>query len=224
MGRTGACASAGQPQARREGGAVMATEIPLLAYEQVRPLIQSGDLLLCQGQSIFARLIRHATGSDWSHVGCVLRVDTIERLLVFESVESIGVRAVPLSQYISNYNGTGEGYKGRVFLARHAAFSPEMVPAFTAFSQRALDLLGSAYDTKSILQIAARVLAVDVGYQPRAIGSNATFICSEYCWEIYKAFGITLPYAQGGYIAPCDFATNPEVTVLWEVEVSHGGA
>lgn len=198
----------------------MSQDIPRLTYDEARPLIRSGDLLLCQGQSIFARLIRHATGSEWSHVGCILRVDAIERLLVLESVESLGVRAVPLSSYVTNYNGTGYGYKGRIFVGRHADFSPALAPAFTAFSQRAIDLLGSSYDTTSILRIAARVLAVDVGYQPPALGQDKSYICSEYVWEIYKAFGIVLAYGQGGFIAPRDFAEAPDVTLLCQLEVA----
>lgn len=193
------------------------TEPVCLPYDAVRPHIRSGDLLLCQGTSIFARLIQHATGAAWSHVGCLLCVPLIERILVLESVESIGVRAVPFSQYVQNYNGSGRGYQGRLFLARHRGFSPDLTPAFNAFFQRALDLLGSAYDTTSILRIAARVLAVDVGYQPRPLGQNESYICSEYCWEIYKAFGITVPYGSGGYIAPRDWAEAPDVDLLYEI-------
>lgn len=194
-------------------------EVPLLTYNEARPLIRSGDLLLCQGQSVFAWFIRHATGSPWSHVGCLLHVESIERILVLESVESIGCRAVPLSRYVSNYAGDGVGYKGRIFVGRHAAFSPDMLPAFTAFSQRAIDLLGSPYDTQSILQIAARVLAVEVGVQPRPLAQNQTYICSEYVWEIYKAFGIAVPYGQAGYIAPCDWAQSQDVHIACEIMV-----
>lgn len=196
--------------------------VPLVAYEDVRSEIKSGDLLLCAGSSIFARLIQHSTGSVWSHVGCLVTVAAIQRILVFESVESVGCRAVPLSRYVANYAGDGVGYKGRVFVARHAAFRPDLAPAFTAFSQRAIDLLGFPYDTQTILRIAARVVAAQVGFHPAEIGQNSAFICSEFAWEMYKAFGITLPYGTSGYIAPKDWAEAPEVTILWEIAVDHG--
>lgn len=193
--------------------------IPLLPYDVIRPLIRSGDLLLCQGEGIFARLIRHATASPWSHVGCLLVVNMIERILVLESVESIGVRAVALSRYVVNYNNTGKGYPGRVFIGRHRAFSSELLPAFHAFFQRAIDLLDSRYGTTDILRIAARVLAIDVGAHPQPMGRNEAYICSEYQEEIFRAFGITVPRSIGGYIAPKDWAEAPEVDLLWEVEL-----
>ncbi len=193
---------------------------PRLSYTDARPLVRSGDLLLCQGSSVFARLIRHATNSPWSHVGCLLEVAAIARLLVLESVESVGVRAVPLSSYVTNYNASGAGYPGRVFLGRHQAFAPDRAPAFTAFCQRAIDLLGAAYDTASIVRIAARVLAVDLGGSLPALGQNAAYICSEYVWEIYQAFGITVPYDPRGYIAPRDWAEATEVRLLCELDVT----
>lgn len=198
----------------------MSTEPSLMSYDSVRPLIKSGDLLLCQGSSIFARMIQHATNSPWSHVGCLMRVDALERILVLESVESIGCRAIPVSRYISNYAGEGCGYPGRIFIARHRLFQAEISPAFQAFSQRAIDLLGYPYDTQSILRIAARVLAVEVGFRTNPITQNTAYICSEFAWEVYKAFGITLPYSTGGYIAPKDWAECSEVYMIAEVIVT----
>ena len=192
--------------------------VPLVAYETVRPLIRSGDLLLCQGSSIFSRLIQHATGAPWSHCACLLRLDALDRIMVVESVESIGCRAVPLSHYVHRY-GDGGGYPGRVFIGRHAVFSTDNAPAFTLFSQRAIDLLGSAYDTQTILRIAARVVAAQVGFHPAPISRDDMLICSEYVYEIYKAFGITMPYGTGGYIAPKDWAESPDIQVRWEVAI-----
>lgn len=191
--------------------------VPLLPYDDVRPQIRSGDLLLCQGTSTFARLIQHATGADWSHVGCLVWASALDRLLVFESVESIGCRAIPFSRYAHNYAGDGHGYKGRIFVGRHAGFLPEETPAYSAFAQRAIDLLGSPYDTQTILRIAARVMAAKLGWEPEPMGTDRAFICSEFCWEIYHAFGLTVAYGAAGYIAPCDFADAPEVSLLWEI-------
>jgi hypothetical protein len=189
----------------------------LVSYEEVRLRICSGDLLLCQGTSTFSRLIQHATGSPWSHVGCLVWAQALDRLLVFESVESIGCRAIPLSRYVSNYAGDGHGYPGRIFVGRHTGFVPDAAPAYTAFAQRAIDLLGSPYDTQTILRIAARVMAAKLGWESEPLGTDKSYICSEFCWEIYHAFGLTLAYGTAGYIAPCDFATAPEVSLLWEI-------
>jgi Permuted papain-like amidase enzyme, YaeF/YiiX, C92 family len=194
-------------------------DIPCLPYAQIRPVIRSGDLLLCQGTSTFARLIQYATGSPWSHVACLVWLETIDRLVVLESVESIGVRAVPLSKYVDNYDGAGHAYTGRVFLGRHATVAAQPQTSLAAFSQRAIDLLGSAYDTQTILHIAARVVAAKLGFHPPDLPQDTAYICSEYVWAIYQAMGITLPYGHGGFIAPHDWAEAPDVTLLWEIDL-----
>ncbi len=56
-------------------------------YKKVRPKIHSGDILLCSGSSVFSQMIQKATGSIWSHVAFVIRLDTIGRIMVLESVE-----------------------------------------------------------------------------------------------------------------------------------------
>jgi hypothetical protein len=147
-------------------------------------------------------------------------VETLDRLLVFESVESVGCRAVLLSRYVNNYAGQGTGYPGRIFVARHGAFLEEACPlAYRVFVQRAVDLLGTAYDTQTILRIAARVVAERIGLHPAPLARDAALICSEFVWELYHACGITVPYGPGGYIAPRDWAEAPEVTLLWEIVV-----
>ena len=88
-------------------------------YEAVREQVRDGDILLCSATDGFSRLIRWATKSPWSHVAIAYRLEEIDRVIVLECVERIGVRAVPLSTFI---NRTSEGvhpYPGQILLARH---------------------------------------------------------------------------------------------------------
>lgn len=190
--------------------------VPCVPYPAIRTQIRSGDLLLCSGSSPMSRMIQAATDSLWSHVGFVLRLDLIDRIMVLESVESIGVRAVPLSHYTADYNGTGTGYPGRVYLARHAVFTQEAVQLAT-FSQGAIDLLGRPYDRQEILGIVARIVAGKLGLPPAAVTPGRAFICSEYCLVCYAALGYQIAYDPRGFIAPNDFAQCPEVAFLWEL-------
>ncbi len=59
-------------------------------YQDVRPVIQSGDLLLCYGSALFSKMIQKATKSIWSHIALVLRLDSIDRVMVLESLEPQG--------------------------------------------------------------------------------------------------------------------------------------
>ena len=43
--------------------------VPCLPYNDIRPNIRSGDILMCSGSAVFSRLIQSATRSPWSHVG-----------------------------------------------------------------------------------------------------------------------------------------------------------
>src|ERR1700730_11547767 len=91
---------------------------PVSDYRLVRPSLASGDLLFASGNYTISQLIQQITGSIWSHCGIIFVVDSINRVLLLESVEDMGVRLVPLSKYFSDYDGNGSAYDGRVVLAR----------------------------------------------------------------------------------------------------------
>jgi hypothetical protein len=183
-------------------------------YAPLRSMICSGDLLLCSGQSTFSQLIQQATHSVWSHVGFIIRLDAIDRVLVLESVESIGVRAVPLSHYALNYQGTQKSYPGKVLIARHTQFRADKI---AQLSKQAVDLLGMPYHTEEILQIAARLggqaLHLSIRSDPIASHRKA-YICSEYVAECYRSIGIAIPSNPAGFIAPADFARDPQIKPL----------
>lgn len=195
-------------------------DVPLLAYDEARPLIRSGDILFCSGQSAMSQMIRAATGSVWSHVGALLCAEAIGRILCFESVESIGVRVVPLSFYIHGYIQPGKGYPGRLFLARHAAMDWADPTRLQTFSQAAVDHLGRAYDTKEIAGIALRIVAQKLGYPLPPRAPDGVFICSEWLAQWLEGLGIAAPYNTGGYLAPDDWANSPEVTFLCELRTA----
>jgi Orthopoxvirus protein of unknown function (DUF830). len=191
-------------------------EIPQIAYQDVRPLIRSGDLLLCSGSSSFSRMIQAATNSHYSHVAFLWRMEGLERILVVESVESIGVRAVPLSSYLIDYSHSGQPYPGQLYLARHRAF-PEDAPPRVLFGQQAVDLLGTAYDNRAIADIALRIVAAKLGIAPRVVTPKAPLICSEFIKLLLDGIGLSVPFDKRGFIAPKDFAAAKDIDLLWEI-------
>jgi hypothetical protein len=189
------------------------TYIPHLQYSAARPEIQSGDILLCSGNSFFSDRIKAATESQWSHVGVVVWWHDIERIMVLESVESIGVRTVPLSNYFTNYNGTGKPYKGYALIARHKYYMPGMTKHL---SQNAVGLLGHQYDNKEIariaikLTLAAKLMKEIRGSDCEIPSDDSCYICSEYAYTLYKAAGLSIAHSCG-FVTPADFANTPEV-------------
>jgi hypothetical protein len=187
--------------------------LPNKQYKDLRHDIRSGDILLCAGSSVFSTLIQKTTGSAWSHVGFILRLDNIDRIMILESVESIGVRAVPLSCYIRDYNGTGKGYPGKLMLARHEEVRQENIPKL---SRSAVDLLGYPYRTEEIVHIATRLSLHQLGLPDQQIDTNSrkAFICSEYAYTCFQSIGVSVEYNSVGFIAPHDFARSKKVKPL----------
>lgn len=179
--------------------------LPIKRYEQIRKEIKSGDILLCSGESFFSNMIKHATNSVWSHVAFILRLDSIDRIMVLESVESIGVRTVPLSSYVRDYNGSGKGYPGRLMIARHQDLNSKNI---INLSKMAVDLLGYPYNSQEIARIAARISFNNLGLPLQGINTptGREFICSEYAHACFKSVGVHIDFNPLGFITPADFA------------------
>ena len=188
-------------------------------YNKVRPKIHSGDLLLCSGSAFLSRLIQKATKSIWSHVAFVVRLDAIDRIMVMESVESSGVRTVPLSHYIRNYAGNDKGYPGKLLLARHRDFEAVKPRQLNRMSQFAVDLFGYPYDSQEILRIAGRIGKSLLGISDSHPKRNREYICSEYAWECYNRLGIRIDYDSRGFVAPKDFAKSRKVIPVAALKV-----
>ena len=187
-------------------------------YDEFRSDIRTGDILLCSGSGVFSRLIQAGTRSVWSHVGFLIKLNSLDRLMVLESVESVGVRTVPLRKYLEDYNSQGDPYSGGLAIARHRDFaSSANEDALRAFGQFAVHLLGYPYDKDEIVRIAARIASSHIQFgkaDRKALKRDREFICSEYVWECYNALGIEIDYDKRGFVAPADFANQKAVSLV----------
>ena len=71
-------------------------DLPREDLPDITPKVRDGDILLCAAKDPFSRLIGWSTKSPWSHVALAYRWPAVDRLLVFECVQRIGVHAVPI--------------------------------------------------------------------------------------------------------------------------------
>ncbi len=194
--------------------------IPKRIYEDVRAEIRSGDLLLASGEYPFSKLIQKTPDSPWSHVAFVMRLDVIDRVMVLESIETKVVRTIPLSEYVRNFEGTGRGYRGRLAIARHRLFQEKCdAAALQRMAQFAVDRFSYPYDEDEIARITLRLVGAALGFKKRELKRGEEFICSEYVYECYQRIGIQIRYDSSGFVAPKDFANDPVVDLLWEIEV-----
>ncbi len=191
---------------------------PITDYGDIRANLKNGDILICSGTGIFSAMIQQATGSVWSHVGFVLRLDSIDRIMLLESVEPIGVRTVRLSKYLENYKNDGEAYPGGLAIIRHKQFEKAASKKkLEKLAQFAVDRFGYPYDKDEIAKIAARIMASIIPFtkkQMKKIAPDEEFICSEYVARCYEEIGIAVKWNKKGFIAPSDFAADPNFYLI----------
>jgi hypothetical protein len=196
-------------------------ELNARTYDEARQDIRNGDVLMASGSYMFSKLIQKATNSCWSHVAFVMRLDEIDRVMVLESIEGKGVRTVPLSEYVKNFEGTGQGYNGRLAIGRHQSFTAQATPAkLRAMAQFAVDRFARPYDEEEIARITARIVGSFIGFKKGEIKRNEEYICSEYVFECYKQLGLNIAYNKLGFVAPADFANDANMQLLWELDVA----
>jgi len=196
-----------------------------LAYPAFRDRVRDGDILLCQGRDPFSRLIRWSTKSPWSHVGLVFRIDSLDRLIVVEAVEKIGVRAVSLVDFLSRDSEGTSPYPGKILLARHdqlagADGDRAAVRALAAF---AFDHLGCRFAPGEIGKIALRIAHARLfggRRTPRPLLPDDEFICSEFVAAAYDSAGLKIPWDGLGFVAPCDIAEDPRLAPVAQADVT----
>lgn len=177
-------------------------------YQQMRSKLKSGDLLFASGDYLISKAIQKFTVSPWSHVGIVFKLERLDRILLLESVEDIGVRFAPLSKYLTDYED-GKPYKGRVVLARCKDVDSEMVRSLAKFG---INGLTRPYDKDEIAKIMARI-ALGLGKKER----DREYICSELVYECFSSAGKEFGYNPKGFIGPEDVWVDEQVSLVCRI-------
>lgn len=186
--------------------------LPKVPYEELTKIVKTGDLLFYSGDDEVSKLIRWATNSHWSHVGILFKIESLNRLLLLESVESYGVRLIPLSKYIHNGSAAeGAESDSRLIVARHSCLDDEKVSQLINFG---IEEITQPYDSQEISRIMIRI-ATGEGKKER----DRAYICSELIHECFLSAGIEIPYNEKGFISPEDIWIDPQINVI--VEINH---
>ena len=197
---------------------------PPQPYDEVRKLVRDGDILLCQGKDPFSKLIRWSTKSPWSHIAIAFRIDSLDRVVVIEAVEKIGVRCVALSEFVSRDSNGTSPYPGKILLARHDDISGDVEdPGLRALAKFSFDHLGCRFAGGEIVKIGMRIAEARLfksHHTPKMLIPDDEFICSEFIAKAFEQAKIKVPWDGLGFIAPSDFANDPKMTALAQVDVS----
>lgn len=182
--------------------------LTIFSYSDLRAKLKSGDLLFASGDYLVSKAIQLVTNSPWSHIGIVFRLDSIDRVLLLESVEDMGVRFAPLSKYLSDYEN-GKPYKGRVVLARCKDVDSSTIAGLSTFG---IDELTKPYDKDEIAKILARV-TLGIGRKKK----DREYICSELVYECFSHAGKEFAYHPKGFISPEDVWVDKKVSLVGRI-------
>jgi hypothetical protein len=194
-------------------------DLPPLTYAELRAQVRTGDIAICSGTQLFSRAIRWATGSPWSHVALILRIEEFDRVFVLEAVERIGVRTLPLSRFVIEDSARNRPYPGDIVIARHNDFAARADgTGITRMVEYATDRLGAPFSAFEMVRIAGRLVAGRFGTSlPRMLDNDNEYICSEYVACCLRQVGIDVPWDHHGFIGPADFARDPAINPVARV-------
>ncbi len=194
------------------------TRLAPVPYDEVRGQVRDGDIMLCSAWDPMSRLIRWATKSPWSHIGMVLRVDHVDRVLILECVAKLGTRAVALSDFIARTSSGVHPYPGRILLARHDALRDPAPETLKLLCTYAMDRLGTPFSNAETAKIGARIAAGRLNMKmPGRLMPKDEFICSEYVARCFGHAGLEIPWDGLGFVAPADFAADPAIKAVAQV-------
>ncbi|MEY4517213.1 MAG: hypothetical protein RL180_1559 [Pseudomonadota bacterium] len=174
----------------------------------LRPQLRTGDLLFASGNYRFSQTIQKVTSSPWSHVGLIVLMH--DRVLLLESNELVGVRLIPLSRYLHDFDD-GKPYDGMVVLARRDDMNEQQAIAAVGAG---VDELTRPYNHTEIVQIVYRVAKNEIrehSEHPHA------YICSElvhYCLDRAK---LPVDVDARGFISPDNVWKHPQVALLGRI-------
>ena len=188
------------------------SKLPYASYRELDQIVKSGDILFYSGEDEVSKLIRWATKSMWSHVGILIKLDGLDRILLLESVENVGVRIIPLSKYIKNIEQEEEeeDFYARLVIARHDQLEEPNIKVLLNFG---IDQITRPYDREEIQRIMVRI-AKGEGKAER----DKAYMCSELVYECFRKAGIEIPYNHLGFISPEDIWNNPNIHPIVEID------
>lgn len=193
-------------------GTTKFNKIPQVSYDEAKIKIKNGDIFFCSGRYLVSELIKKASNSIFSHVGLLYHWNN--DIFVLESVEDDGVRAIPLSHYLVNYENSNEKYNGEIYVARYEIFDnldfdKEKI---NEMFKSAITLLNRNYDKIEIAKIVARI-GLEVGKHQ----DNNEYICSEFVDVCFKQIEIEFPRDPNGFIYPEHIAEDSNIQPLFEI-------
>lgn len=184
-------------------------ELPVMPYEKIRDYLQTGHIFFSSGSYTFSGIIQKLTKSVWSHVAIVYKDEQLGRVMVLEAEPVVGIRLIPLSNYLRNYKGKKRPYKGQVAIAK-LNFDLEK-PRLNKAISFGLDELTRPYDNWEIIRIMLRIL-----FKTGKREKNKSYICSELVRDAFAKSGVLFKM-NDTYISPQEIWLDERVELKYRL-------
>lgn len=172
-------------------------------YEDFRDMMKTFDIVLWSGASQLSSWIKKFTGSNWSHVGMVVRDPLNDLVLLWESTISEGKSGVRISN-LSDSVKEG-GFAWRPVHADVSRFSITVLEEKLIQARKLLD--GRPFE-KNLLEF------INAGYDG-PFGRNTrditTIFCAELVAETWQMCGLLPTDKSSNEYTPSDFSTEREL-------------
>ncbi|MGD9097415.1 MAG: hypothetical protein PVF97_04965 [Desulfobacterales bacterium] len=186
-------------------------------YEQIRDVLQTGDILLFSSDSPIMRLWKRLTACHWTHVGIAMRSAETDQLLLWEStplkticdvhshMAQSGVQVVLLSLRTATYRGE-VSYRRLDFSQADAGVTREdLSRKLTAFRQAVKNRPFEA-DLGKILKA-----FIDITKSRRKGADLRRVFCSELVAAAFKHAGFIDEGLPDEEYTPKDFVERPDI-------------
>lgn len=184
-------------------------KMDIVEYDKIRDYLSSGQIIFFSGSYLFSGIIQRLTKSAWSHVAIVYKDEQLGRVLLMEAEPYIGIRLVPLSKYIRDYNGSGRPYKGQIFVTKYTIpIEKEQLNKAISFG---LDELTRPYDNWEIVRIMLRIL-FKIGKREK----NRSYICSELVRDCLTKANILFKF-RDSFISPDAIWADERVEMKYRI-------
>lgn len=167
-------------------------------YEEVRPQIKNGDVIMYEGKSMVPKLVSWFTRSPYSHAG--IAVWWNERLMVMEAAMR-GVMVMPLSRNIFRHKGKVEWFTSK------QEISDEDRLRMVIFAQ---EELGKSFARWKAVLFGLKVLLNRNLSKKDQLRMENKLFCSQYVAQIYNSIGLDLKKnREDRFMSPGDIARSP---------------
>ena len=184
-------------------------DLPVINYEKVRDHLKTGHIFFTSGSYTFSGIIQRLTKSVWSHVAIIYKDEELGRVMVLEAEPRIGIRLIPISKYIRDYNGKKRPYKGQIVLAKlNVEVEKEKFNRGISFG---LDALTRPYDNWEIIRIMMRIL-----FRKGKRERNRSYICSELVRDAFAKAGVVFKF-NDTYISPQEIWKDERVEMKYRI-------